>query len=283
MTTKAVTSTSLSQLTRTLVAADFQRLGSLLPFAAIALVFVAMIPPTMIAMLADTRQFQGNSVWLKPLKFEMALLVFFGTVAFFGAYTSAAFRASRRVYWFALIACFAALAEIVWIGGAAFYGTASHFNNTNPFMATIYPIMGAFAVTLTASALIVGIAVLRHRDERLPDALRIAIGGSLIVTFFATVITAGYMSSSPGHLVGPESERAAHWLTGWSTRTGDLRVPHFFATHAMHFVPAATLAALWVLPKHRLDLFALASLTVYTGFTAFTLVQAISGQPLIAA
>ncbi|MEM1365939.1 MAG: hypothetical protein AAGH82_09335 [Pseudomonadota bacterium] len=257
-------------------------LGSLVPFAAITFLFLAMTVPTLMAMALDSRSFQGDSIWLKPLKFQLSLAIFFGTVAWFGLYTSEAFRSSRAVHLFAYIACFAALAEIAWIGGAAMFGTASHFNTSSAFMAGIYSLMGAFAVTLTASALVVGIGVLRNDSSRLALAMKHAVGWSMIVTFVATVTTAGYMASQTGHLVGDEAQRTAHWLTGWSTQVGDLRVPHFFATHAMHIVPLFALGvAIFTAGRRGQMSAAWALLLGYSAFTAHTFSEAAAGRPFL--
>ncbi|MEN0088053.1 MAG: hypothetical protein AAF737_06425 [Pseudomonadota bacterium] len=258
------------------------RLGSLTPLAATALIFIALMPATLVAMGLDTRVFQGDDIWLKPFKFQIALAVFFATVAWFGIYTSDRFRSSAAVRWFTYAASFAALGEIVWIGGAAFFGTASHFNVGTPTMAIIYSVMGVFAVTLTTSALVVGIGVLRNKESLLADPMRLALGWSMILTFVATIITAGYMSSAPGHLVGDEAQRAAHWLIGWSTQVGDLRVPHFFATHAIHFVPVFALGVVALVQRPTpAKIVVWALLAGYTFLIAFTFQQAIAGLPLI--
>ncbi|MEO0497743.1 MAG: hypothetical protein AAF141_10295 [Pseudomonadota bacterium] len=257
-----------------------EELGNLTPFMAITALFLAMALPTYMALLLDGRSFQGDGVWLKPLKFQLSLAMFFGTVAWFGLYTSEAFRASKAVHIFAYVACFAALSEIVWIGGAAFFGTASHFNVSSAFMSSIYSLMGLFAVTLTASALVVGVGVLRNRSGVLHPALQAALGWSMVLTFLATVVTAGYMAGQPGHLVGAEAQRAAHWLTGWSTQAGDLRVPHFFATHAMHFVPFLALVIAGTVRGTLIPtMLVWALIAAYSLLVAFTFLQAIAGEP----
>jgi len=68
----------------------------------------------------------------------------------------------------------------------------------------------------------------------------------LVATFILTMITASHMAGAPSqsHTVLPPgtttlSEKNTLFLFGWMREAGDLRVAHFFATHAMHFVPFA--------------------------------------------
>ena len=51
----------------------------------------------------------------------------------------------------------------------------------------------------------------------------------------------------PGHFVGTPVTGASVPILGWSLEVGDLRVPHFLATHAMHAVPAFALLFAWFL------------------------------------
>lgn len=132
---------------------------------------------------------------------------------------------------------FAVFAEIVWIGGAAMYGTASHFNFGNPIMSTIYILMGVFAVTLTSPAIVYGVAILRR--PRMTD-LEFASGIALCLTFLLTVPVAGYLYNAGSHFVGtPGPADARLWLLGWSREVGDLRVAHFFAPMRCRSCPSA--------------------------------------------
>jgi hypothetical protein len=201
--------------------------------------------PLLAATAVDDRLFQGETVWLKPLKFHLALTVYTGTLALFAMLLPEGTFASRRWRAYIGLVTFCILAELLWVGAAAALGTASHFNVTG-LWAPIYGLMGLAAVTLTSLSLAMGVVFWRYRSD--PLMLSIAIG--LILTFLLTLPTAGTMSSMPGHLVGTPLTGARFPLMGWSLEVGDLRLPHFLATHAMHAVPLAGLtgnrAAVWV-------------------------------------
>ena len=70
-------------------------------------------------------------------------------------------------------------------------------------------------------------------------------------------------------------------IMGWSRDGGDLRVPHFFALHAMHFVPAFGLLSIWLFGRERrwpVVVFA----GLYTGAVIFVFLQALAGRPFLA-
>ncbi|MDF1709758.1 MAG: hypothetical protein P1U72_16820 [Paracoccaceae bacterium] len=243
------------------------------------LLAIAMIP-TALALALDPRQFQGEAIWLKPLKFELALSVYLLSLAFFARFLPAGMTDRRDYRIFAAIVVFCVLAEMAWIGGAAMFGTASHFNLSTPVMETVYSLMGLFAVTLTSASLVYGIAIWRH-PAGLPDqALRLSVALGLGLTFVLTVIVAGYMAGQPGHLVGTPVTGARVPLMGWSREVGDLRLPHFLATHAMHVIPLAGLLAV----RRLAPVAALRVVWVLSaGFvlaTAATFAMAIRGLPV---
>ena len=200
-------------------------------------VFTALAAlPVMAAYGLDGRAFQGDNIWLKPLKFHLALAVYIGTLALYGMLLPEGIFTSRRwrIYISVVAACIGA--ELLWISGAAALGTASHFNVSGVW-GVIYPLMGAAAVTLTSLSLAMGVVFWRYRAD--PLLLSISLG--LVLTFVLTVPVAATMSSGTGHLVGTPVTGARFPVMGWSMEVGDLRLPHFLATHAMHFVPLAGL------------------------------------------
>jgi hypothetical protein len=69
-------------------------------------------------------------------------------------------------------------------------------------------------------------------------------------------------------------------VTGWALGGGDLRVSHFFAMHAMHFVPAFALAAMWLAPARAWGA-TRAFLILFCTFTLWTFAEAIMGMPFL--
>ena len=250
-------------------------------FAATGIFLCLSLAPTVAASLLEIRQFQGDNIWLKPIKFQIALSVYMITLAFFSRWLPKGVLDQGRMRLFQKIVIICIFGELIWIGGAAFLGTASHFNINTPLSGALYGMMGAFAVTLTSASLVWGVAIARNPKTGLPRALHLGIALGLILTFPLTLLTAGTMSSFPGHLVGEAITGERLWLLGWSREVGDLRAPHFLATHALHGIPLAALAAHLTLSPATAARVTWAAALVYSGLTLWAFLTALRGLPLI--
>ncbi len=248
----------------------------------LGLFLTASLAVTLLAAALDPRQFQGINVWIKPVKFQLSLALYTLTLAAYARWLPPALgqNAAWRAYTAVVALCI--LAELAWIGGAAANGTGSHFNTATPLMAALYPLMGLAAVTLTTLSLAFGIAIARNPATGLSPALRTGLALGLVLTFVLTVPVAGYMAGTPGHLVGTPVTGATLWPMGWSREVGDLRVAHFFATHAMQVIPAAALVAAWLLPDAAARPAVIAISLAFTALVAFTFWQAVAGRPFLA-
>ena len=239
-------------------------------FAATALVMLFMVPPTLLAAWFDGRMLLGENVWIKPLKFEISIAVYLLSLAFFARWLPAGMTETRWYRLFAGGAVLSAALEMVWIGGAAMYGVQSHFNRDMAFMVALYPLMGALAAYLTSASLIYGLAIRRAGGLDLDPAFRFSVVWGLILTFALTLPVAGTMAGFPGHAVG----------------AGDLRVPHFLATHAMHFLPVAGYGACYVAGRMLPGPAALPLVRVFTVgfvlFVAYSFVEAATGHAFLA-
>lgn len=251
-------------------------------FAATAVVMLAMVPPTLMALALDLRTLNGVNVWIKPLKFEISIAVYVATLAWFMSFLPAQEQGARRLRLWAVAAAIVAVVEMIWIGGAAYFGIASHFNRDNAFMAAVYPVMGAMAITLTLPSLAMGRAFLRHRAASDNPAFHLSLGLGLILNCVLTILVAGYMSSQTGHAVGGAmSDANGLKLMGWSRDGGDLRVAHFFATHAMHFIPAFGWVAAKLLPLGQARRAIWTFSAAFAVFIGLVLGQAILGKPFL--
>ena len=246
-------------------ALPFARVRQAAPqLAALTAILILATAPILMAMAFDTRSFQGEDIWLKPLKFHIAFAIYTGSLAVYALALPQGrlLTGPWRIYQSVVVA--AILAEVVWIGGAAALGTGSHFNLSIP---GLYPAMGAAALILISISLAMGAAFWKSRASTLH--LGLAIG--LVLTFVLTVVVASTMSASPSHHVGTPLTGARLPVMGWSREVGDLRVAHFLATHAMHAVPLAGLTgsrtAVW------------ATAAGYTALTLWCFARALQGLP----
>src|SRR5687767_10583283 len=253
-------------------------------FASGALCLLALTVPTAFAMALEQRTFLDINVWIKPLKFQVALALYLATLAWFAGWLPPKVAASRWHRVFSTVVVLAVGAEVAWILGAAALGTASHFNDSSPVAAGLYTLMGVLAVTLTSASLVYGIVILRDRNSRLDPVFRLSVGIGLIATFVLTVIVAGYMSGTGSHFVGgAHSDAGGLALMGWARDGGDLRVAHFFATHAMHFVPAFGLIASRPLSANSGRMAVVTFAGLFVGLVGYVFVEALSSQAFLAA
>lgn len=249
-------------------------------FALLGILLGLALIPAFAAMAIETRTWQDVNLWVKPAKFLASLSLYTLNLALFARLLPPGMTARRGYRAFAWVVVLCILAEMAWIGGAAAMGTGSHFNRATPALDALYSLMGLLAVTLTSASLVFGIAILRHRAAPVAPALRLAVGLGLVLTFVLTVPIAMTMATGDGHFVGQPETGALLPVMGWSREVGDLRVAHFFATHAMQAVPLLGLGAL-ALPARAAGPAVWAAAAGYTALTLATFAQALAGQPFL--
>ena len=241
---------------------------------------LALLIPTALGALFDERLTHGVNGWLKPMKFEVSLAVHFGTLALLLGLIAPAVRAGRLIRWSMLAAAVLAVLEVAYIMVQAARARASHFNDTTRFEEAAYALMGVGAAGIVILTFIAGLMLWRHPRTDVTPAMRLAAAGGLMFSGLATLLIAGYMSQTGAHWVGTPSDATGLPLVGWSTTGGDLRAPHFFATHAAQAVPLFALAWERLRPDSA-RLPAAAFLTLYGAFTIAVFVQALMGLPFL--
>jgi hypothetical protein len=238
-----------------------------------------------IAYLFDTRTVNDINVWTKPNKFNTSFLMQLITVLWLWQLVEPAKRATKFAVSLMATLAISGLIEIFYIAFQSARGRASHFNNQTAWEAFTYTfIMGGAAVVLVVTTSIVGWQIWRHAtaNARQNKGLYWGAALGLFLGGIATLITASALAS--GQIAGPR-----HWvggvrtdlgglpILGWSTTGGDLRVPHFFATHLMQALPIAGLLADRVLPTKATLLVWLASITGLA-VVVLTFLQAVGGH-----
>ena len=246
----------------------------------LGLLLTAALAPLTAALILDARVFQGDPIWLKPVKFHIALTIYIVTLAAYARFMPDGMR-PRRWRIFARVIMAAILFEVIWIAAAAAFGTASHFNETSALWIVLYALAGVAAVTLTSASLAMGLVVRRNPATGLPPALHLSLCLGLILTFVLTILVAGTMSGSGSHHIGVPVTGAGVPFMGWSREVGDLRVAHFLATHALHAIPLAGLLATRLLPGAQATATVIAVSLGYSALVLGTFLQALAGVPLI--
>lgn len=246
--------------------------------AGVAMLLLAI--PTVLAYAIDPRLFNGDNVWLKPLKFEISIAIYLISFAVLLPLTSEAFQRSRLgrfTVWPVIALLFF---EIVYIAWRASRAEASHYNRDSLAAVALYAAMGIAAVLFTAASGILAYGLARKDAEPLPPTLRRSLILGLGLTCVLGILSGVVLSAGGGHTVGtpPPSAPVIPFL-GWSLAVGDLRVAHFLALHAMQIVPAFALLASFLgrrAAPRAIDAFAL----VYAAATAAALAAALDARPL---
>jgi hypothetical protein len=251
-------------------------------FFATALLMLFLLAPTGFAAFADARTFQGVDIWEKPMKFELALLFYLSTLAFFALFLPAETRARRWYRLYTAAISIGAVLEMAWLCGAATLGAASHFNPTATGQ-VFYALAGLTAIFITSASAVYAFHIARNAATGLSPAVKEALVLGLALVLPLTLVTAGTMSQMGSHFIGgTPSDAGGFPLMGWSRDGGDLRAAHFFATHALHFVPALGLLSAAIFGgTNRAPARLIAA--AYAGFVLFLFVQALTGLPFLPA
>ena len=251
-----------------------------------AFILLACIPVIVFANYLDTRTLNDIGIWVKPLKFHISTALHLLTFAFLAQFLPHKTATSKWLACLALITAAATIVEMFLIDLQATRGVQSHFNFTTQKDAAIYTLMGVAALILSLPALILGIAFfVVPTSPSLTPGLKLGAALGLTVGFVLTLLIAGYMSSLPsGHWVGaPATDQGGVPIVGWTKQGGDLRVPHFFATHLMQVLPIVgyTIDKVFMAKARHAKAWVVAMCFAGIGLTMATLMQALNGQPFI--
>lgn len=248
-----------------------------------AFLLLALVPVTLVAGAMDDRLINDISVWVKPMKFHVSTAIHLITLGLLVRFLPDRTRKAGWLSAIAFVSAGAAILEILIITVQAARGVASHFNNDTMIDALIYALMGVGVMLVVLPAPVLGGRFLAAKtSDRLGPGLKLGAGLGLTLGFILTLVIAGYMSMQPtGHWVdAPHTDLGGVPIVGWSRQGGDLRVPHFFATHLMQALPIlGYLADRLAGSMARTIVWAAA--IAGSGIAVATFMQALAGQPFI--
>ena len=222
----------------------------------------------------DSRIVTGAALWLKPAKFALSMAIYAGTLAWMFQHITVQRRFVRRL---GIITALMGIIEIVIIDLQAARGTTSHFNIATLLDAALFGVMGLSILILWLASVGICIALFRQ-----PFADR-AWGWSLRLGMLITVIgsiAGGMMVHYGSHTVGAADGGTGLLGLGWSSRHGDLRIPHFFGLHGMQVIPLLY----WFIIRKRNDArtgLVVVTATSYFLFVASLALQALRGQSIL--
>lgn len=253
-----------------------------------AYITAGLIVVCFVAYWFDVRTVNGINVWIKPNKFNVSFFLQLLTVLWLWQLVTPAKRVTKFAVRLMATLAVSGLVEIFYIAFQSARGRASHFNNQTAWEAFMYTgVMGTAAVVLVLATTVAGYWIWRYASDsaRANQGLYWGAAWGLMLGGIATLITASILASGqiagPGHWVGGiRSDLNGLPILGWSTTGGDLRVPHFFATHLMQALPLAGLVADKLFPTKAKGLVWLASVLGLMVVVA-TFLQAVKGLPFV--
>lgn len=206
---------------------------------AMAVLTVAILP----LLFLDTRTLLGANIWIKPLKFSLSLGLYSLTTIWVLVRFLKDWKYQRQIQ---LVLTSASVIEFALITLQAARGEASHFNISTTWNQIVFSVMGASISIFWLFHLWVGYQIFRKKTisrsikESLVWGLTIA-GFGMIIGFFMTsprpeqleAMKLGIFQTSGSHQFGSGDPGIGLFFFGWSTKIGDMRVPHFFGMHVM--------------------------------------------------
>ncbi len=148
----------------------------------LALLMLAAMLPTALALGLDERLIRGVNVWVKPLKFMAALALFSMSTAWFIGLLPEAKRHTRAVRLIVASIVAAGVFEVGYITVQAALGQASHYNFSDMAHLILYQLMGAGALLLCATQGVLAVQISRHGRSDVDPAWRLAVVRGLWLT-----------------------------------------------------------------------------------------------------
>jgi hypothetical protein len=257
--------------------------------AATSLLMLAAFLFSLAAMYLDPRTITGVPAWLKPAKFAISTTIYTGTLAWLFGYITVWPRFKRAMG--AAIAAVVVL-EVAIIDMQAARGTTSHFNVGTAIDAALWAIMAAAILVLWLASVGVVVVLFRQRfaDPAWGWALRLGMLISVVGAGLGGVMTRPtpaqleslarheQVMAIGSHTVGAPDGGPGLPVLGWSSRHGDLRIPHFFGLHGLQIIPLVA----WLTQRRRTPAGVFALAGGYLALIALLTWQALAGRPILA-
>ena len=203
----------------------------------------AMLLVTLLTYGLDERMLRGVDIWSKPVKFALSFGLHLATLLWLVSLLTHEAQQYVSTRLAILAASVASVIEVFYVALQSARGRASHFNfETQLESLMYYGVMGGAALVIVLATFALGVSVLRNPKPSLSMGLLMGAGWGAIFCAVATLIVAGALASGRFSGAGPwigsiRTDAGGLPIVGWSRSVGDLRVPHFFATHLIQALP----------------------------------------------
>lgn len=272
------------------------------PLMVMVTAMTLLVVVSAVGTVVDDRALLNESIWVKPLKFGAAFVIYGATLA----WMLPKLRKAKRTMW-AMGTLFAitGVIDVGFIAAQAARGTYSHFNtNLDTFNQVGQKFFATGVIGLFGASLVIAIMLLFQRvgDAAMTWAIRTGVGIAAIGMGLGYMIVGSQVTGEartvPDAQGNPVSMMGQHGigapdgsgmpLTNWSIDGGDMRVPHFFGMHAIQLllITVALLSFLaarvvWLRSERVRAQLVLTLAAGYGGFVTLLTWQALRGQSLV--
>jgi hypothetical protein len=239
---------------------------------------VGLLALSLAAMPFDQRKIMGLNPWVKPVKFDVSVIVFLITIAIILSTLPEEWATTKL--WIGWGMGVAMIVEDTIIALQSARGLRSHMNFDTPLDASLFAVMGLFILLNTLLAAWLLFAWCRT-NAGLPPAVVWGVRLGLLM-LLAGSIEGVRIVMNGGHTVGAPDGGAGLPFVNWSTQHGDLRIAHFFALHALQIFPLAGMALAATKLRSGVQLSALFGFVAAYGWAVWWMfATAMRGMPLL--
>jgi hypothetical protein len=191
---------------------------------------------TYLGSLADARTIRDVGVWVKPMKFMTASVLFAWTTVWLVSIANSSVGRGQAYPWIAALIIVTSLFEVLYITYQGSRGEASHYNDSDMFHMILFGVMAIAAIGLTASQALLAWEIWKEQSATALSAVTLSVVLGLVLTFVLSTIS--------GFLLGGHQPPAGVGLpfVGWHLYR-DIRPSHFLGVHAQQLIPLLGLLA----------------------------------------
>ncbi len=241
---------------------------------------VGLLVASLAALPFDRRMILGLNPWVKPIKFELSVILFLLTVGLmlWGLGDARELVRTRLILGWVFGASMIVENSLIALQSAR--GVRSHMNFSTPLDAGLFAGMGV-AILVNS----VGVGWLLWMWMRAQVGVEIAVVWGIrlgLLMLLLGSVEGVRMVMHGAHTVGAADGSAGLPFVNWSTRYGDLRIAHFFALHALQLFPLAGMALAATRWKDSAQVAALVGfVVVYSAAVWWLFAEAMKGLPLV--
>ena len=191
---------------------------------------LAALGITYLVSLTDIRTIRDVGVWVKPMKFMAATVLFAWTTVWLVSIAHTSVGTTQTYTWITALLILTSLFEVVYITYQGSQGEASHYNNSDVLHMILFGVMGIAAVGLTATQAWLAWEIWQEQKTMGLSVVTLGVVIGLLLTFILSTVS--------GFLLGGNQPPAGVGLpiVGWHLYR-DIRPSHFLGVHAQQFIP----------------------------------------------